>query len=91
MSRSLKNKTVLITGASSGIGEQTAYQTAKKGANLILCARRWEKLEKVKTVCENLGAGDVLIRSVNIADPDSIDALLDFLKERQRPDRKSVV
>ncbi len=85
MSGSLKNKTVLITGASSGIGEQTAYQTAKKGANLILCARRQEKLEEVKTVCENLGAGDVLTWSVNIADPDSIDALLTFLKERKRP------
>ncbi|HET9009462.1 MAG TPA: SDR family NAD(P)-dependent oxidoreductase [Nitrosarchaeum sp.] len=42
-----KNKTVLITGASSGIGKETAYQFAKKGSNLILVARRKQKLEQV--------------------------------------------
>lgn len=42
-----KNKTVLITGASSGIGKQTAIEFAKKGANLILVARRKQKLESV--------------------------------------------
>ncbi|MFB5632860.1 MAG: SDR family NAD(P)-dependent oxidoreductase, partial [Nitrosopumilus sp.] len=40
-----KNKTVLITGASSGIGKQTAIEFAKQGANIILVARRKEKLD----------------------------------------------
>jgi len=35
----LKNKTVLITGASSGIGEVTAYALAREGANLVLVTR----------------------------------------------------
>jgi len=42
-----KDKVVLITGASSGIGRETAVQFAKKGSNLILVARRKQKLEQL--------------------------------------------
>ena len=42
-----KNKTVLITGASSGIGRQTAIEFAKLGANIVLVARRKDRLDKV--------------------------------------------
>jgi len=41
----LKNKIVLITGASAGIGAATARQFSKAGAKVILCARRKERLE----------------------------------------------
>ena len=43
-----ENKVVVITGASSGIGEAVAEKFAKKGANIVLVARRKEKLEKVE-------------------------------------------
>lgn len=43
-----KNKAVLITGASSGIGKETAIQFAKRGARLVLVARRKQKLENLK-------------------------------------------
>jgi len=42
-----KDKIVLITGASSGIGKETAIQFAKEGSNVILVARRKQKLEQI--------------------------------------------
>lgn len=44
----MKNKTALITGATSGIGRATAIQFAKNGIDLILCGRRQNRLEEVK-------------------------------------------
>ena len=38
--KSLRNRIVLVTGASSGLGEQVAYQAALKKAIVIVCARR---------------------------------------------------
>lgn len=47
----LKGKVVFITGASSGIGEHTAYALAKVGAKLVLTARRNLELQRVKQQC----------------------------------------
>jgi serine 3-dehydrogenase len=45
----LSNKTVFITGASSGIGRSTARAFANEGVRLLLCARREERLEELKS------------------------------------------
>jgi short-subunit dehydrogenase len=50
---SIEGKTVWITGASSGIGEELAYQLASKNCTLLLSARRQGNLEKVKEKCVN--------------------------------------
>lgn len=57
----LRGKVVLITGASSGIGEHLAYQYAMKGASLALVARREWSLRQVADKALELGAPDVLI------------------------------
>ena len=77
----LKDKTILITGASSGIGEYVAYEAATKGANLVLCARREDKLRDVKSKCEALGAGTVYAIPLDLANPDSMDRLAKQLDE----------
>ena len=77
----LKDKTILITGASSGIGDYVAYEAATKGANLVLCARREDKLRDVKSRCEALGASTVYAIPLDLDDPDSMDRLVKQLDE----------
>jgi 3-hydroxy acid dehydrogenase / malonic semialdehyde reductase len=50
---SLKDKTVFVTGASSGIGEATAQAFAGLGARILMCARRAERLEKLAQTLES--------------------------------------
>ncbi|MFS8130606.1 MAG: SDR family NAD(P)-dependent oxidoreductase [Candidatus Dojkabacteria bacterium] len=52
----LTGKTILITGASSGIGKAAALRFAKDKCNLILAARNLKDLNTVKTSCEQLGS-----------------------------------
>ena len=52
----LLNKTVVITGASSGVGLATAEAFAKTGCNLVLAARGTEALDKAVAYCQSLGA-----------------------------------
>lgn len=56
---SIRDKRVLVTGASTGIGEQLAYQYARLGARLVVTARRAELLEKVVRRCRDYGAAFV--------------------------------
>ena len=51
----LKNRVAVITGASSGLGKQMALGFAKQGADLVLLARRIERLEETKVELEKLG------------------------------------
>ena len=51
---SLSNKTVVITGASAGLGATLAVECAQQGARLVLFARNAERLEAVARECEEL-------------------------------------
>jgi len=57
----VRHKVVLITGASSGIGEQLAYEYAKRGAALSLVARREGSLREVAEQARAYGSPEVLI------------------------------
>ncbi|XP_059633495.1 11-beta-hydroxysteroid dehydrogenase 1A-like isoform X2 [Cornus florida] len=56
----MNGKVVLITGATSGIGEQMAYQYAKRGASLVIVGRNAHHLPKVAETARGLGSPDVL-------------------------------
>lgn len=58
---SLSNKVVIITGASSGIGEASAYVFARENCKVVLAARSADKLEHVKQGCEKLGAQAIVV------------------------------
>ena len=64
----MKNKNVLITGASSGIGLECAKLFAKNGSNLILFARRLERLEDIKRDLEESYGVQVIIKKVDVRD-----------------------
>ncbi|KAF2944984.1 hypothetical protein DAI22_02g183600 [Oryza sativa Japonica Group] len=67
---SLRGKVVLITGASSGIGEELAYQYAAQGACLALVARRKKALEGVAAAALERGSPDVLVLPADVSDAD---------------------
>jgi uncharacterized protein len=57
----LRAKNVVVTGASSGIGRATAIELARRGANVVLAARRAERLEEVAAECRALGVRAVTV------------------------------
>jgi short-subunit dehydrogenase len=68
----LKDKVIWITGASSGIGEALAYELARKGARLILSARRKSELERVKGNCIASAQPNVRILALDLYKPETL-------------------
>lgn len=82
----LKDRVVVITGASSGIGEATALAVASKGAKVVLSARREGRLiETVQTIHNSGGQGTYL--KTDVTSYNEVQALADFaIKEFGRID-----
>jgi NADP-dependent 3-hydroxy acid dehydrogenase YdfG len=75
----IHNKVVLITGASSGIGEASARLIAAKGAHVVLGARRTERLEKLVGEIRSEG-GSASARALDVTDMNSMQAFVEFAK-----------
>jgi 3-hydroxy acid dehydrogenase/malonic semialdehyde reductase len=77
----MNKKYALITGASSGIGKATAYKFAANGINLILCARRMEKLEKIAEDILSEFSVKVLIKQVDVRNKTDVLAFANYLDQ----------
>jgi 3-hydroxy acid dehydrogenase/malonic semialdehyde reductase len=87
----LKNKTVLLTGASGGIGEETALLFAKAGSNLILVARRAEALKSVAEACAAAhkasgvdGGGQIATVQLDVSNRAGVVKLFEHVPENLR-------
>ncbi|MEI7052129.1 SDR family oxidoreductase [Pseudomonas koreensis] len=75
----IHNKVVLITGASSGIGEAAARLIASKGAHVVLGARRTERLDQLVSEIRAEG-GSAKARALDVTDLQSMQAFVTFAK-----------
>lgn len=80
MSINLENAVVVITGASSGIGQAAAEAFARRGSRLVLAARNGEALEKVAETCRGLGAEAISV-ATDVTEPTAVKALADKAKD----------
>ncbi len=67
-----KNKVVVITGATGGVGRATAWEFAKQGAKIVLLAREQQQLDATKKEVERYG-GEALCISVDVADATAVE------------------
>ncbi|HEY5331036.1 MAG TPA: SDR family NAD(P)-dependent oxidoreductase [Acidobacteriaceae bacterium] len=81
MGISLKGQTILVTGASAGIGAATALEFARHGARLLLCARRVERLREMEPRLLAAGAAEVFSFQLDVRDRDEVEGTLNTLPD----------
>jgi NADP-dependent 3-hydroxy acid dehydrogenase YdfG len=74
MSENIEGKVVVITGASSGLGEATARRLAGDGAKLVIGARR---LERLKALAEGLSLNENAVVQTDVTDREQVKQLVD--------------
>lgn len=74
MSELLRNKVVVITGASSGLGRSIALESASRGATVILIARRKERLLEIADEAKRLSGSEAYPITADVSSADQIDA-----------------
>ena len=81
MSNNIENKVVLITEASSGIGQSTAELLAKKGAKIVLAARRESRLKELADKINKAG-GQAIYQVTDVTNPEDSKKLVQYAKEK---------
>lgn len=76
------SEVVVVTGASSGIGRETAIRYARQQARLVLAARSEDALLEVAGECRSAGATDVVVHTTDIADATQVDELFEVAVAR---------
>lgn len=79
--QNVENKIVLITGASSGIGEATARLLAKNGATVVMGARRLDRLKQIAVEIHEAG-GIAEFQQLDVTDAQSVNSFVAFAKDR---------
>lgn len=79
MSRVFENKVIMITGASSGFGAATAEAFAKAGGNIILIARRQDKIEELAKDLQSKYSISTLCLPIDVSDLPNVNAQLNAL------------
>lgn len=78
----LKGKIALITGATSGIGEATAFALAREGCKLILTGRRVERLAQMEKRLNELYQSELIVLEMDIRDRDKVASEIENLPEK---------
>jgi 3-hydroxy acid dehydrogenase / malonic semialdehyde reductase len=82
MKMELKDKWVLITGASSGFGAAAALAFGAEGAKLLLGARRLDRLEQVAKEARNAGATEALVHALDVSQTTSVESFVSWAREK---------
>lgn len=81
----LDGKTVIITGANTGIGKETALDLAKRGGRIIMACRDIVKAEKaMNEVIQKSGNSDVVVKSLDLGDTTSIREFAQLINREER-------
>ena len=76
----IRNKVVIVTGASSGIGYSTALKLSKAGAKVAAGARRVEKLESLKKEVQQY-EGEILVKKLDVTKKEDCDSFINLVNQ----------
>uniref|UniRef100_G3ND05 Si:dkey-94e7.2 n=1 Tax=Gasterosteus aculeatus TaxID=69293 RepID=G3ND05_GASAC len=81
----LDGKTVIITGANTGIGKETARDLARRGARIVMACRDLERAEEARTdILEDTGNENVVIRKLDLSDTKSIRVFAELINKEEK-------